>query len=92
MNTTTDRERADHTLTLISRKELKLTGVRQILSFDETSVTLVTSDGELDIDGESLNVDALDLDHGIASVSGNITGMNYINDQPVKKRRFWGGL
>ena len=92
MNTNTEREHAEHTLTLKSRKELKITGVRQVLSFDDTSVALVTSDGELDIDGEALNIDALDLDHGIASVTGNIAGMNYVSDQPVKKRRFWGGL
>ena len=91
MNSNTDKVRAEHTLTLLSRRELKITGVRQILNFDDANVAFVTSDGELDIDGEALNISSLDLDLGIASVTGNITGMNYISDQPAKKRKLWGG-
>lgn len=90
MNTNTEKDHAEHTLTLMSRKELKISGVKQILNFDDTSVAFVTSDGELDIDGEGLNIDVLDLDRGVASVTGNISGMNYISDRPVKKRKLWG--
>jgi sporulation protein YabP len=90
MNSNTEKDHAEHTLTLTSRKELKISGVKQILNFDDTSVAFVTSDGELDIDGEGLNIDVLDLDRGVASVTGNISGMNYISDRPVKKRKLWG--
>lgn len=92
MNSNIDRQLQEHTLNLVSRKELKLSGVKQILNFDDSSVSFVTASGELDIDGESLNIDTLDLDKGLAIVTGNITGMNYVNDHPVKKRRFWGSL
>ena len=88
MNSNNDRECAEHDLTLISRKELKITGVRQILNFDDTTVAFITSAGELEIDGESLNIDVLDLNRGVASVTGTITGMNYISDQPNKKSKF----
>ena len=88
MNSNNDRECAEHDLTLISRKELKITGVRQILNFDDTTVAFITSAGELEIDGESLNIDVLDLNRGVASITGTITGMNYISDQPNKKRKF----
>lgn len=92
MNSNTEKDRTEHILTLTSRKELKISGVRQILNFDDTSVAFVTSDGELDIDGEGLNIDVLDLDRGVASVTGNISGMNYISDRPIKKRKLWGGI
>lgn len=92
MNSYTEKDRTEHTLTLTSRKELKISGVKQILNFDDTSVAFVTSDGELDIDGEGLNIDVLDLDRGVASVTGNISGMNYISDRPIKKRKLWGGI
>ena len=92
MNSNTEKDRVEHTLSLVSRQELKITGVRQILSFDDMSVALVTSHGELDIDGEELNIDVLDLERGVASVTGNITGMNYMSERPTKKRRFLGRL
>ena len=88
MNSNTERERQEHSLTLTSRKMLKITGVKQILNFDETNVSFVTIDGELDIDGEALNIDSLDLDRGVASVTGTVTGINYISDQPIRRRLF----
>ena len=92
MNSNADKELREHTLSLIARKMLTITGVRQILNFDNLSVSFITSDGEMDIDGEELNIDSLDLERGIATVSGTISGINYINDQPAKKRKFWGRL
>ena len=92
MNSNTDWECTEHDLTLISRKELKITGVRQILNFDDTSVAFVTAAGELEIDGDSLNIDVLDLNRGVASVTGNISGMNYLSDQQNKKRKLRGRL
>ncbi len=79
-----------HSLTLIDRKDLKITGVTQIISFDDATVNLLTDRGELEIDGSSLNIDALDLDRGYAAVSGEISGINYIAER-VKKKRFWSG-
>ena len=92
MNSNTDRDLIDHALTLQSRRELKISGVRQIISFDECNISLVTAGGELDIDGEGMNIDALDLEKGLASVTGNITGLYYVADQPIKKRWLRRGL
>ena len=91
MNSSYDKDQNEHSITLVSRRELKITGVIQIISFDDASVALSTVCGELDIDGSGLNIDALDLDRKYAAVSGEIIGINYISDHPKKKRRFWGG-
>lgn len=88
MNPNIEIDCAEHNLSLVSRKELKITGVRQILNFDDTTVAFITSAGELEIEGESLNIDSLDLNRGVASVTGNIIVMSYINDRQTKKRKF----
>ena len=88
MNNTYEKGISEHTLTLVSRKNLKLNGVNQILSFDELSVLFSTSLGEMEVIGESLSIDLLDLDNGLASVSGTISGINYISERPTKKRWF----
>lgn len=90
LNNTYDKNTVEHTLTLVSRKTLKLNGVKQILSFDDLTVMFSTVCGEMEVVGEELSVDMLDLDNGLASVSGSISGLNYITERPKKKRWFRG--
>ena len=90
LNNTYDKNTAEHTITLVSRKTLKLNGVKQILSFDDLTVMLSTVCGEMEVVGEELSIDMLDLDNGLASVSGSISGLNYISERPKKKRWFRG--
>lgn len=90
LNNTYDKNTAEHTLTLVSRKTLKLNGVKQILSFDDLTVLFSTACGEMEVVGEALSVDMLDLDNGLASVSGTISGLNYITERPKKKHWFRG--
>jgi len=80
----------EHSLTLVSRKLLKLSGVRQILNFDDDMVLFVTACGEREVTGEQLSIDLLDLDNGLASLSGVIGGINYLSERPKKKRWFRG--
>ncbi len=84
-----NKPHSEHSIELTARKSLKVCGVDQIISFDENSVILSSALGELEISGYDLNVDALDLDRSYASVSGEICGINYIDEQMKKKTRFW---
>ncbi len=84
-----EKSNVEHSLTLVARKDLKIHGVNQIICFDDTSVVLSSSQGEIEISGNALNVDALDLEKGYAAVSGEISGINYIDELPKKKKRFW---
>jgi hypothetical protein len=36
-----------------------------------------------------MKIDALDLESGLALISGEICGINYIDDSPKKKKHFW---
>lgn len=85
-----EKNNIEHSLALVGRKDLKIHGVNQILSFDDISVVLSSTQGEIEIIGSALNVDALDLEKGYASISGEISGINYIDEMPKKKKRFWG--
>lgn len=91
MNSNHQKDQNEHSLTMISRRELQISGVTQIISFDDALVALSTVCGELDVDGSGLNIDALDLDRKYAAVSGEIIGINYISDRPKKRRKFRGG-
>ena len=66
-----------HQLTLKDRKQLTMTGVTEVVSFDENSVMLRTSLGDLMIQGQQLQLRDLTLEGGKVCVEGQIFGMTY---------------
>ena len=79
----------EHSVSLVERKNIKITGVTKVISFDDTYVLLSSLMGDIDVSGRDMKVDALDLESGYALISGEICGINYIDDSPKKKKRFW---
>ena len=62
-----------HKLTLNERRQLTMTGVTEVVSFDETAVVLHTSLGCLLIQGRDLKLKTLSLDGGQVAVDGVVT-------------------
>lgn len=67
----------EHTLTLINRSVMTLTGVSEVIGFTDAEITLKTSCGHLLIRGSSLNIGKLNTDTGELSVSGTVTLLKY---------------
>ncbi len=78
-----------HNLHLTCREALQVSGVSEVLSFDETGVLLRTALGTLSVGGEELRVTHLDTDHGDVQVTGKINAMLYV-DQVGKKQGIKG--
>ena len=66
-----------HKLTLDQRKNLTMTGVTEVVSFDENSVVLRTGLGMLVVQGQQLQLKTLTLDGGNVAVEGQISALNY---------------
>ncbi len=66
-----------HKLTLNERRQLTMTGVTEVVSFDETAVVLRTSLGTLLIQGRDLKLKTLSLDGGQVSVDGVVNALGY---------------
>ncbi len=79
-----------HTLTLEARSQLNITEVNDVISFDETLVSLAVGENILNISGEGLSIKNLSLENGELTVNGNITALVYFDDTPRKKRRLFG--
>ena len=86
MEETRKNEAMPHELLLKGRKNLSVSGVKEVISFDESSVILNTVCGELEIEGDSLRVSALDTARGNVTVDGNISSVVY-SDKPQKEGR-----
>ena len=66
-----------HKLTLNERKNLTMTGVTEVVSFEETSVVLKTSLGTLWVQGQELKLKTLSLEGGQVAVDGHISALHY---------------
>lgn len=79
-------ESQSHRLNLSDRKKLTMTGVTEVVSFDETAVVLQTGLGTLVIQGSDLHLKTLSLEGGQVEVDGSISSLSY--DEP-KSERGW---
>ena len=65
-------------LSLENRKKLTLSGVIEVMSFDEEKIDLTTKLGNLTIKNEELKMNKLDVQNGDVIIIGNIASMVYI--------------
>lgn len=75
-----------HKCILSDRKNLELTGVKQIDSFDSHEFLLETSQGWCIIQGKELTLDKLDTDRGEVIIKGLIDTIQYLNNKQTQDR------
>lgn len=66
-----------HKIALTNRKNVNMTGVLDVISFDITEVLLETEQGMLNIRGKDLHVNRLNLEKGEVDVEGTIDALSY---------------
>lgn len=74
-------------LALENRKRLSLTGVVEVLSFDDEKILLNTSVGMLTVKGQGLKMNKLDVQNGDVIIVGNIGFMVYSGSEIKKKEK-----
>ena len=79
----------NHLLTMENRRRVALTGVNEVLGFDENQVSLMTENGEVTLTGEGLHVTKLMLEEGQLAVEGKIDGIQY-SAQRGRRRGLFG--
>ena len=78
-----DRIRLPHRLTLHERQQLTVTGVSEVVSFDENTVVLTTDMVTLGISGSQLQLKNLSEKDGQVTVEGTVTAMHYEEPRPA---------
>ncbi len=66
-----------HRLTMQDRAKVELTGVTEVISFDNKEILLETIDGALRFGGEDLHVKRLTLERGEIAIEGRIQEISY---------------
>lgn len=78
-----------HKLQLNERISLTMTGVAEVVSFDENTVVLQTSLGLLVIQGQQLQLKNLTLEGGQVAVEGSIRALSYEEPRQTGWRRLF---
>lgn len=83
-----DSIRLPHKLTLNERSTLSVSGVHEVISFDDSAVVMRTGMGLLTVHGQQLQLKNLSLEGGMVAVDGTIAALIY--EDPRAERGFWG--
>ena len=74
-----------HACRLENRNAASLTGVREVVSFDENQVVMDTDMGLLTIKGKDLHVSRLTVEKGEMEVEGQIDSLTYSSNEAYRK-------
>ena len=69
-----------------NRRSLTLTGVSNIISFDESSAILDSQYAVISVDGEDLQIMKMDMDSGEVVITGKINVLAYSDKKQGAKR------
>lgn len=70
-----------HNITISERKNIVLTGIKKLNSFDDTEFFIDSVMGPILIKGENLELVNLDTYSGKLSIKGRVNLINYLDDQ-----------
>ncbi len=82
-------QKRTHTITIENRSKAFLTGVNKVISSNESSLLLETSEGGLSVQGANLKISKYDMEAGTLSFEGSVNGLKYsAAKEPVLKKLF----
>ena len=77
-----------HNVSISDRKSIALSGVSDVMNFDEGQVTLSTSLGVLMIEGAGMHMQKMNISSGEMVIDGEINGVMYIDTNARKPGLF----
>ena len=80
-----DKMRVSHRMMIDNREKGSLTGILDVISFDETMIVLDTDMGLLTIKGKDLHVSRLTLEKGEIDLEGNMYSFLYSSNESYRK-------
>lgn len=84
-----EEKKREHEIRLSARNEMNISGVEEVVGFDEENIRLKTSEGELFVEGSGLKIGTLNTEDGIVSLSGRVSALYYSNDNAKEKKGFF---
>lgn len=77
----------NHSVNIVERKNILVTGVKKIESFDNEEFLMDTIMGLLALKGEELELLKLDTIQGTVSIKGYLSSFSYVDDVNKKEKK-----
>ena len=77
----------NHTFNMIERKNVTISGVKKIDSFDSEEFLIQSVMGYIVLKGSSLELIKLDTMSGVVTIKGLVNSVNYVDENTSKKQK-----
>ena len=77
----------NHVFNLVERKNVSITGVKKIESFDSEEFLIDSNMGTIVLKGEGLEIMKLDTKEGVVTIKGMINRLTSIDENILKKTK-----
>ena len=77
----------NHGITLAERKNIVITGVKKIESFDSEEFLIESVMGYIILKGSELELVKLDTREGVVTIKGLVNSFNYVSENITKKQK-----
>ena len=74
-----------HKVILENRSRGTITGIQEVVSFDENQIVLDTDMGLLTVKGKNLHVSRLTLEKGETDIDGSIDSLAYSSNEALRR-------
>lgn len=81
-----------HSVHIKDRESISITGVIEVMSFDDSSILLKTGRGGMAIEGSSLKIGRLSVENGELSADGKIDSVYYFSADRKEKGGIFRGV
>ena len=75
-------------ITINNRNKINISGITQMVSSNETTISMIIKNTRLIVSGKDLHIDKLDTENGYLEASGTIDSVKYSGGEGIIKRIF----
>ena len=89
-----ERRREDmiHNVTMEERRNMTVSGVEDVDSFDEDKIVAYTTEGVMTIKGAEMRINRLNVEKGEMDIEGEIDSIEYAEGHKSEKGSFFGKI
>lgn len=77
-----------HTINVVNRNEIEISGVVEVNSYNEDELDITTDFGNLLVSGSNFNVKKLDVESGVMCVKGTLDSIYYTDNSDTQNKTF----